>query len=107
MLPIRNIRVRRVITRKVLWISAMFAVGSAVIWATTTGIVELSCAVCGAKNEYRLLRTVSLNGYELDMRPSGTGSLLSLTVKQCQQQCFYELSGKSGFIARHHNIPFR
>ena len=68
---------------KALWISVIFTAGCAALLATTFGTVEQTCAVCGTKNEYHVIRTVTFNGYELDMRPSGTGSLLSLTVKQC------------------------
>lgn len=82
--------------KKSLWVSVIFMIVCAALLATTFGTVERTCAVCGAKNNYPVIRTVSFNGYDLDMRPAGAPLLI---VQQCPD-CGYCAADVGNLINR-------
>jgi hypothetical protein len=75
---------------KKLWIPIIFLHGCFALFATTMGEVEKTCAVCSAKDKYKVLFSSNRMGsMDMDMRPPEMmRSTISLWVEKCSS-CGY------------------
>lgn len=75
---------------KKLWVPAILTLGCFALFATTWGEVEKTCALCGAKDKYRvLMSTNTMGSRDLDMRPPEMmRSTISFWVEKCSS-CGY------------------